>query len=154
MVPGHLVCWPFGLFALAELKELAVDLICWPRHHRQGTEVFPDLKQQRPAEHATGHTMTWLTFELARNPDIQKKVQDCSVQTTGRGKLPSRHAVSEAKAVCPENALQEEVDQFFRCLNGRDPTYQEPSASLRVEIRLNVLLAGFEQVRCLGQMHH
>ncbi|CAE7520862.1 CYP714A1 [Symbiodinium pilosum] len=44
----------------------------------------------------TGHTMTWLTFELARNPDIQKKVQ-------------------------------EEVDQFFRCLNGRDPTYQDLS---------------------------
>lgn len=44
----------------------------------------------------TGHTMTWLTFELARHPDIQRKVQ-------------------------------EEVDHFFRCLNGRDPTYQDLS---------------------------
>jgi cytochrome P450 len=44
----------------------------------------------------TGHTMTWLLFELCRNPAFQLE-------------------------------LQAEVDNFFKMLDGRDPTYQELS---------------------------
>ena len=42
----------------------------------------------------TGHTMTWLTYELAKNPTYQKRLQD-------------------------------EVDTFFKMLNGRDMTYED-----------------------------
>lgn len=42
----------------------------------------------------TGHTLSWLMFELARHPDIQKR-------------------------------LQQEVDEFFKELDGRDMTYQD-----------------------------
>merc|ERR1712032_153690 len=44
----------------------------------------------------TGHTMTWLLFELCRNPAIQLE-------------------------------LQNEVDQFFEKMAGRDPEYQDLS---------------------------
>mmetsp|Transcript_6236 Transcript_6236/g.7584 ORF Transcript_6236/g.7584 Transcript_6236/m.7584 type:complete len:575 (+) Transcript_6236:49-1773(+) len=42
----------------------------------------------------TGHTMTWLTYELAKHPEYQQK-------------------------------LHQEVDQFFKDLNGRDPVYED-----------------------------
>ena len=42
----------------------------------------------------TGHTLSWLMFELARKPALQKR-------------------------------LQEEVDGFFKDLNGRDMTYED-----------------------------
>ena len=58
--------------------------------------------------------MTWLTFELARHPDIQRKVQACQGYS-------DRHAFGVMYCSCEK----EEVDHFFRCLNGRDPTYQD-----------------------------
>ena len=42
----------------------------------------------------TGHTMTWLTYELAKHPEYQKRLHD-------------------------------EVDQFYKMLNGRDMTYED-----------------------------
>merc|ERR1719247_284550 len=66
----------------------------------------------------TGHTLTWLAFELARHPEIQRQVQKEIAEWTEKlgGRDPTYQDLYDLKFT--DRCITEK-------LGGRDPTYQD-----------------------------